>query len=51
MDSKHSKLTSGEWVIFIIIGSAILTTFMISQIKVSVIKTKIIPSVYKEQGS
>lgn len=49
MKNKLEKLSSKEWVIFIIIATAILGVFMISQIKVSVIKSRIISPSYKEE--
>jgi hypothetical protein len=51
MKNNLTKLSSAEWLIFIIIGTAILGSFMISQIKVSVIKSRVMPAYHKEEAS
>ncbi|MCH9616985.1 MAG: hypothetical protein SP4CHLAM5_06100 [Chlamydiia bacterium] len=50
MKNNLTKLSSFEYLIFIIIATAILGSFMISQIKVSVIKSRVLPASYKGEG-
>jgi hypothetical protein len=51
MKKNLTKLSSSEWTVFIIIGTAILGSFMISQIKVSVIKSKVISTSHEGEAA